>query len=128
MSERFFIIGSLLALLAVAAGAFGGHILKPRLSADLFDVFEVAARYHMYHALGLLAVAWACGQWPGTFTAVAGWAFVAGIILFSGSLYLLSISGVRWLGAITPLGGLCFMAGWLCLVGGGWPGVGRGWR
>ncbi len=120
MSARFFLIGSLCALLAVAAGAFGGHLLKPRLAPDLFGIFEVATRYHMYHALGLLAVAWACGQWPGTLTTVAGWCFVGGIVLFSGSLYLLSISGVRWLGVVTPIGGLCFMAGWLCLALAAW--------
>ncbi len=115
MSAPFFAIGSALALLSVAAGAFGGHMLKQRLTADLFDIFEVGARYHMYHALALLATAWACSQWPGALTTAAGWLFVAGIALFSGSLYVLSLSGVRWLGAVTPLGGLCFMAGWLCL-------------
>ena len=115
MSAVFFALGSALALLSVAAGAFGGHVLKPRLTTDLFEIFEVGARYHMYHALALLAVAWAYTQWPGALTAAAGWLFVAGIVLFSGSLYVLSLSGVRWLGAVTPLGGLCFMAGWLCL-------------
>lgn len=120
MSERFFILGCLMALLAVAAGAFGGHVLKPRLAPDLFDIFEVAARYHMYHALALLATAWAAQQWPSPLVQVAGWAFVAGIALFAGSLYLLSLSGVRWLGAVTPLGGLCFMVGWLCLAWAVW--------
>jgi uncharacterized membrane protein YgdD (TMEM256/DUF423 family) len=120
MSERFFILGSLFALLAVAAGAFGGHLLKPRLAPDLYDIFEVAVRYHMYHALALLATAWAITQWPGALTQIAGWAFVAGIVLFAGSLYILSLSGVRWLGAITPLGGLCFMAGWFCLAWAAW--------
>ena len=115
MSAVFFAVGSALALLSVAAGAFGGHVLKPRLTTDLFEIFEVGARYHMYHALALLAVAWAHTQWPGALTTAAGWLFVAGIALFSGSLYVLSLSGVRWLGAVTPLGGLCFMAGWLCL-------------
>ncbi|MGY8827118.1 MAG: DUF423 domain-containing protein [Candidatus Latescibacterota bacterium] len=120
MSERFFILGSFFALLAVAAGAFGGHLLKPRLAPDLYDIFEVAVRYHMYHALALLATAWAITQWPGTLTQIAGWAFVAGIVIFAGSLYILSLSGVRWLGAITPLGGLCFMAGWFCLAWAAW--------
>jgi len=120
MSERFFILGSFFALLAVAAGAFGGHVLKPRLAPDLFDIFEVAVRYHMYHALALLASSWAVTQWPGTLTQIAGWAFVAGIVLFAGSLYLLSLSGVRWLGAVTPLGGLSFMVGWFCLAYAAW--------
>ena len=115
MSAVFFSLGSALALLSVAAGAFGGHVLKPRLTTDLFEIFEVGARYHMYHALALLAVSWAHTQWPGALTAAAGWLFVAGIALFSGSLYVLSLSGVRWLGAVTPLGGLYFMVGWLCL-------------
>ena len=115
MSTVFFSLGSALALLSVAAGAFGGHVLKPRLTTDLFEIFEVGAHYHMYHALALLAVSWAHTQWPGTLTAATGWLFVAGIALFSGSLYVLSLSGVRWLGTVTPLGGLCFMVGWLCL-------------
>jgi uncharacterized membrane protein YgdD (TMEM256/DUF423 family) len=100
----------------VAAGAFGAHALRARLAPDLLAVFETAARYQMYHALALLAVAWAGGRWPGPLLAWAGWLFVAGTLLFSGSLYALALSGVRWLGAITPLGGVCFLAGWLCLA------------
>jgi uncharacterized membrane protein YgdD (TMEM256/DUF423 family) len=100
---------------AVAAGAFGAHALRGRLSADLLGVFETAARYQMYHALGLMAVAWAASRWPGALPQWAGWLFVAGTVLFSGSLYALALSGVRWLGAITPLGGVAFLAGWICL-------------
>jgi uncharacterized membrane protein YgdD (TMEM256/DUF423 family) len=112
----FFLLGSLSALVSVAAGAFGAHALRARLAPDLLAVFETAARYQMYHALALLAVAWAVGRWPGPLVAWAGWLFVAGTLLFSGSLYALALSGVRWLGAITPLGGLCFLAGWVCLA------------
>ena len=116
MDRIFLLLGALSALLAVAAGAFGAHALKGRLSLDMLAVFETGARYQMYHALGLIAVAWLHGRWPGVLSAAAGWLFVAGILLFSGSLYLLALSGQRWLGAITPLGGVAFMAGWLCLV------------
>ena len=124
MDRTFALLGALLAFLAVGAGAFGAHALRERLSPDLLDVFETAARYQMYHALALFAVAWAAGRWPGGATAAAGWLFVAGIVLFSGSLYLLSLSGVRWLGAITPLGGLAFLAGWLALAWAVWRGQG----
>jgi uncharacterized membrane protein YgdD (TMEM256/DUF423 family) len=117
--ERFFAcLGALSAFLAVAAGAFGAHALRARLSPDLLAVFETAARYQMYHALGLLAVAWMVTRWPGPWPVRAGWLFVAGTVLFSGSLYALALTGVRWLGAITPLGGAAFLAGWLCLAWG----------
>lgn len=116
MDRLFFIIGAISAFLAVAAGAFGAHALKSRLSADLLDIFEVGVRYHMYHALALLAVAWACSRWPGSLTTASGWLFVVGTVIFSGSLYILSLSGLRWLGAITPIGGVAFLAGWMCLA------------
>jgi uncharacterized membrane protein YgdD (TMEM256/DUF423 family) len=112
----FFTLGALSALLAVAAGAFGAHALRSRMVPDMLSVFEVGARYHMYHALALLAVGWAVGRWPGGAAVTAGWAFVAGTIVFSGSLYVLSLSGQRWLGAITPLGGLAFIVGWGALA------------
>ena len=118
MERLFFVLGSAAALLAVAAGAFAGHLLKQRLDAALFEIFEVGTRYHMYHALALLATARACNRWP--WSIAAGWCFVAGLVLFCGSLYALSLTGVRTLGAITPLGGLAFMAGWLCLGLGAW--------
>lgn len=110
------IVGSLLGFLGVALGAFAAHLLKEKLAPDLFVVFEVGVRYHMYHALALFAVAWAATQFPDANLEVSGWLFVAGIVLFSGSLYIMSITGVRWLGAITPLGGVCFLAGWGWLV------------
>ncbi len=102
--------------MSVAAGAFGAHGLRERISADMLTVFETGARYQMYHALALMVVAWAAGRWPGTVTSAAGWLFLAGIILFSGSLYVMALTGIRWLGAVTPLGGLAFLAGWLCLA------------
>ena len=103
-------------LLDVAIGAFGAHALKNSLSAEMRAVYETGARYQAYHALGLFAVAWVCSQWPGRSVDAAGWCFIGGIVLFSGSLYALSLSGVKALGAITPLGGLLFMLGWLCLM------------
>lgn len=120
MDRLFFAIGALSAFTAVALGAFASHALKNRLDADLLAIFEVGVRYQMYHALGLLAVAWACARWPGTAVTSAGWLFVAGTVIFSGSLYTLSLSGSRWLGAITPFGGLAFLAGWLCLAWAAW--------
>ena len=88
----------------------------------MLATFETGVRYHMYHALALLAVAWATARWPSAAVNASGWLFVAGIVLFSGSLYALSLSGVRWLGAITPLGGLAFLAGWLGLAWAAWKG------
>jgi len=116
MDRRFFGLGALSAMIAVAAGAFGAHALRTKLTPDYLAVFETAARYQMYHALGLLAVAWALSRWPGHLPVWAGWLFVAGTVLFSGSLYLLALTGARWWGAVTPLGGVAFLAGWLCLV------------
>ena len=116
MDRLFFGMGSVSALLAVAAGAFGAHWLRSRLSAELLAAFETGARYQMYHALALLAVAWAHSRWPGGAVAVAGWLFVAGTVVFSGSLYLLALTGQRWLGAVTPVGGAAFLLGWLALA------------
>ena len=120
MDRQVFALGSILALLAVAAGAFGGHALKDSLGPDRLDVFKTAAQYQMYHSLALIAVGIAASRWQDGLINVAGWLFVAGIVLFSGSLYALAITDVKVLGAITPLGGLCFMAGWLCLALGVW--------
>ena len=102
--------------LAVAAGAFGKHALKDRLPADLLEVFEVAVRYQAYHALALLAVSIIASRREGAAVDIAGAAFTAGIIVFSGSLYALALTGARWLGAITPIGGLLLLAGWLALL------------
>ena len=120
MDRLFFLIGAVSAFVGVAAGAFGAHGLKDRLSADMLATFEVGVRYQMYHAFALIAAAWAQARWPGSLATTAGWLFVAGTIVFSGSLYLLSLTGQRWLGAITPIGGLAFLAGWLCLAGACW--------
>jgi uncharacterized membrane protein YgdD (TMEM256/DUF423 family) len=117
MDRIFWALGSISGGLAVALGAFGAHVLKERMATELLANFETAARYQMYHALALLAVAWVVSRWPGSGLPVAaGWLFVAGTMLFSGSLYLLALTGVRWLGAITPLGGVAFVAGWICLL------------
>jgi uncharacterized membrane protein YgdD (TMEM256/DUF423 family) len=116
MERTFLALGSFSALVSVAAGAFGAHALKARLGPEMLSVFETGARYQMYHALALLAVAWAATRLPGGLVAAAGWLFVAGTVLFSGSLYLMSLTGTRWLGAVTPLGGVAFLAGWACLA------------
>jgi uncharacterized membrane protein YgdD (TMEM256/DUF423 family) len=116
MDRLFFSLGASSALLSVAAGAFGAHALRGRLSPEYLTVFETAARYQMYHALGLLAVAWAVSRWPAGTAQWAGWLFVVGTVLFSGSLYALALTGERWLGAVTPLGGVAFLLGWLCLA------------
>ena len=118
----FLLLGSLSGLAGVALGAFAAHGLRARLSAEMLDIFEVGVRYQMYHALGLVAVALAFGRWPRPEFLVAGWAFVVGTLVFSGSLYVLSLSGIRWLGAVTPIGGLAFLLGWLGLAWGAWKG------
>jgi len=100
---------------AVAAGAFGAHALRHRLSPQDLATFETAARYQMYHALALLAVAWQVDRGHAR-AALAGKLFLAGIVLFSGSLYILTLCGIRWMGAVTPAGGVAFIAGWLALA------------
>lgn len=122
MSQRWFVVGSLLGALGVALGAFGAHGLKARVGPDLLEIWETAARYHLIHALALIATAWAATRWPGPATSAAGWLFLAGVVLFSGSLYALVLSGVRALGAVTPVGGLCLIAGWLALTLAAWRG------
>lgn len=116
MDRTFLALAAISAFIGVAAGAFGAHGLKSRLTADMLTIFETGVRYHMYHALALIAVAWAYSRWPSSLVSTSGWLFVVGTIVFSGSLYILSISGMRWLGAITPIGGVAFLAGWLCLA------------
>jgi uncharacterized membrane protein YgdD (TMEM256/DUF423 family) len=119
MDRIFFGLGCLSALLAVALGAFGAHGLRGRLVPDMLSVFEVGVRYQTYHALALLAVGLVAGRW-GSAALLAGWLFVAGTVLFSGTLYLLAFTGQRWLGAVTPLGGLAFLAGWAALAWAAW--------
>jgi len=116
----FFLIGSILGLLGVGLGAFAAHGLKERLPAEMLAIFEVGVRYQMYHALALLGVAWAAGRWPGGLTTAAGWLFITGTLIFSGSLYVLALSGLRWLGAVTPLGGTALLAGWFLLILAAW--------
>jgi uncharacterized membrane protein YgdD (TMEM256/DUF423 family) len=117
MIERtFFALGALSGLAGVALGAFAAHGLKARLAPEMLAAFETGVRYQMYHALALLGVAWACTKWPGVPAVAAGWLFVAGIVLFSGSLYALALGAPRWLGPVTPIGGLAFLAGWACLA------------
>jgi uncharacterized membrane protein YgdD (TMEM256/DUF423 family) len=117
MDRTFLLMGSLLGFLGVALGAFGAHGLRSRVSPDMLAVFETGVRYHMYHVFALLIVAAAIGQMGSARLLVtAGWSFVAGIILFSGSLYVLALSGVGILGAITPIGGLLFLIGWASLA------------
>ncbi|HEX9312004.1 MAG TPA: DUF423 domain-containing protein [Actinomycetota bacterium] len=116
----FFVLGAAFAGLAILIGAFGAHALRGHVSADRYDDFVTGARYHLPQALGLFAVSRAAVKWPGRAVAAAGWLFVAGIVLFSGSLYLLGVTGQRWLGAITPLGGLAFIAGWALLARQAW--------
>ena len=117
MERLFLTLGALLGGLAVALGAFGAHALRGQIAANLLETYETGVKYHFYHALALLVVALLIGRWPqSNLPVVAGWLFVAGVIIFSGSLYLLAFTGIRWLGAITPIGGVAFIAGWLCLA------------
>ena len=118
MTQIFMATASILAGLAVAAGAFASHALKDKLTERAIEIFETAARYQMYHALALLLVALLLTrvETPPPFLNAAGFAFIVGIAIFSGSLYALSLSGIKWLGAITPIGGAAFMIGWGCLA------------
>jgi uncharacterized membrane protein YgdD (TMEM256/DUF423 family) len=113
----FLAIGGVAALLAVALGAFGAHALKNRIPAEMLAVWHTGVEYHVYHALGLLAVGIVAAQLPdSTLLKWSGWLMLAGILLFSGSLYALALSGERWLGAVTPAGGLTFIAAWMVFV------------
>lgn len=116
MTRLFLVIGAVAAGLAVAAGAFGAHALDARLAPERLEVFETAVRYQMYHALALLFVGWAGQELGGAAVVWAGWCFAGGIVVFSGSLYLLVLTDTAWLGAVTPLGGAAFLAGWALLV------------
>ncbi len=123
MDRTFFVLAALFGGLGVALGAFGAHALRDRVAADLLSTFETGVRYQVYHALALIGVVVAATRWPqSALPTAAGWLFVAGILIFSGSLYALVFSGQRWLGAITPLGGVAFLAGWLCLLLVAWRG------
>jgi uncharacterized membrane protein YgdD (TMEM256/DUF423 family) len=116
VDKTFLLIGAACAFLGVAFGAFGAHGLRNRLSPEMLAVFETAVRYQMYHALAVLVVGLIMGRMDGWLIRTAGWAFVIGIALFSGSLYLLSLTGRTTFGMITPIGGLAFLVGWACLI------------
>ncbi len=116
-AKLFVAIGAAMAALAVVLGAFGAHALKARLPADMLEVYHTAVQYHFWHALGVLAVGLALQLSPEAgWLRTAGWLLTGGIILFCGSLYLLALTGSKWLGAVTPLGGIAFILGWLALV------------
>lgn len=112
ISKFFFFIGAFFSMMAVILGAFGAHALKQRISAEMLSIFEVGVRYQMYHALGLIVLALALHHFPGFALETAGWLFFVGILLFSGSLYILSLTGNTLWGAVTPLGGLLWIIGW----------------
>ena len=116
MDKTFLLLGAVAAFLAVTLGAFGAHGLRARLSPEMMAVFQTGVQYHMYHALALILVSGIMGRMSGWLIQAAGWCFTAGIVLFSGSLYLLATSGVTILGAVTPIGGLFFLIGWACLA------------
>jgi len=116
VNKTFLLIGALAAFLGVAFGAFGAHGLRSRLSPEMLAVFETAVRYQMYHALALLVVGLMMAPMGGWAVHTAGWAFTIGILLFSGSLYLLALTGTTAFGMITPIGGLAFLVGWGCLI------------
>jgi uncharacterized membrane protein YgdD (TMEM256/DUF423 family) len=118
MAKLFVLLGSLCAALAVILGAFGAHALKSSLSADMLEVYQTGVQYHFYHALGLLLIGVIAVVMPqNVLLKWAGFVMIAGIVLFSGSLYALALTGVKALGAITPVGGLCFIAAWLLVAG-----------
>jgi len=117
MVKLFLIIGGVYGCLGVVIGAFGAHALKPRLDTKLLEAYETGVRYQFYHALALLAVGLLLERWTASAPlAAAGWLFGAGVLLFSGSLYLLAVAGWKWLGPVTPLGGVLLIAGWICFV------------
>ena len=116
MDRTLYLCAAVAGFIGVALGAFGAHSLRTKLSPDMLNIFEVGVRYQVYHAFGLIAVAWATTRWPEANLNAAGWAFIVGIVIFSGSLYLLSLTDIPWLGAITPTGGLAFLIGWAILV------------
>lgn len=121
MQKLFLMIGSIAMALAVGLGAFGAHGLKEMLTDEMLEIFETGVKYHFYHAIGLLIVGLVAQLIPdSSLLQWSGWLMLAGIIIFSGSLYILSVSGIRWMGAITPIGGLCFILGWILLALASW--------
>jgi len=120
VDRLFFTIACAFGFVGVALGAFAAHALKAHLSPGQLATFEVGVRYQLIHALALLAVAWAATRWPGKRVHAAGWLFVIGTLLFAGSLYALSLTGLRGLGMVTPIGGVALLAGWVCLLWAPW--------
>jgi uncharacterized membrane protein YgdD (TMEM256/DUF423 family) len=120
LDRTLYICAGVAGFTGVALGAFAAHGLKASLAPEMLTVFETAVRYQMYHAFALFAAAWGWSRWPRKAFRVAGTLFVIGIAVFSGSLYLLALTHTRWLGMITPLGGLALLAGWVCLIAGAW--------
>ena len=116
MDRTFLLIGAVVGFIGVGLGAFGAHGLRGRLSPESLNVFETGVRYQMYHAFAILIVAIALARFDGWILRTAGWLFTLGIVLFSGSLYLLALTGTTMFGAITPIGGLAFLVGWGCLI------------
>jgi uncharacterized membrane protein YgdD (TMEM256/DUF423 family) len=125
MDRLFFILGALSGAISVATGAFGAHGLRARVTPDMLAVWETASRYQMYHAFGLIVTSWMASRWPSGAANAAGWLFVAGTVIFSGSLYVMTLTGIRALGAITPIGGVAFIAAWIVLAWAAGPQVGR---
>jgi uncharacterized membrane protein YgdD (TMEM256/DUF423 family) len=122
MSQIFLSLGAILGCLSVVAGAFGSHALRERISERALLIFETGARYQMYHALALLVVALLLSRSdsPPPALLASGWLFIIGIAIFSGSLYALSLTDIKFLGAITPIGGAAFLAGWVALAFAAW--------
>lgn len=123
MPKIFFLLGCIFSFLGVALGAFGAHALKQKLSPEMLQVFEVGVRYQMYHAFALFVVAWVMHSWNLHGAGTSGWWFAAGIFLFSGSLYALVFTEARWFGAVTPIGGVFFLIGWLWLAWSVWKNI-----
>jgi len=120
MARPIFLAAALLGFLGVAGGAFGAHALRDMLDVELLSVYETGIRYQMYHAFALALAGWALQKYQSPHFKQAGWFFVTGVALFSGSLYIMVFTGLRWLGAVTPIGGLAFLAGWFSLIVGFW--------
>lgn len=117
MERLFFSLASLLGALGVALGAFGAHAMRGRVAEEMLANYQTGIRYHFYHTLALFAVVIAIQRWPNSNLAViAGWLFIIGVVIFSGSLYVMTFTGLRWLGAITPIGGVSLIAAWICLL------------
>jgi len=120
MERTFALMGAVLGGLGVGLGAFGAHALKAHVPPEMLRVWDVGTHYQLIHALALLGVAWAVSRWPESAAATAGWLFLAGVVLFSGSLYALTLTGVKKLGMITPIGGVLLIAGWCVLAWSAW--------